>query len=63
MQEIFQLTVAGFEKLSHDSGHCYTKAISVLDTVAKIRSSVMMLDLECDALIVEMFQHFLRVIR
>ncbi|KAF3450964.1 hypothetical protein FNV43_RR07053 [Rhamnella rubrinervis] len=63
MKEIFQLTVAAFEKLSHVSGHCYTKAISILDTVAKIRSSVMMLDLECDALIVEMFQHFLRVIR
>uniref|UniRef100_A0A2N9IG34 Uncharacterized protein n=1 Tax=Fagus sylvatica TaxID=28930 RepID=A0A2N9IG34_FAGSY len=35
MKEIFQLTVAAFEKLSHVSSRCYTKAVSILDTVAK----------------------------
>ncbi|KAE7997235.1 hypothetical protein FH972_001885 [Carpinus fangiana] len=63
MKEIFQLTVAAFEKLSHVSGRCYTKAVSILDTVAKVRSCLVMLDLECDALVVEMFQNFLKVIR
>ncbi|KAK7831453.1 sister chromatid cohesion protein pds5 like protein b-b [Quercus suber] len=52
MKEIFQLTVAAFEKLSHVSSRCYTKAVSILDTVAKVRSCLVMLDLECDALIV-----------
>ncbi|GAV72361.1 hypothetical protein CFOL_v3_15849 [Cephalotus follicularis] len=63
MKEIFQLTVAAFENLSHLSGRRYTKAVSILDTVAKVRSCLVMLDLECDELIVEMFQHFLRIIR
>ncbi|KAJ6703063.1 ANDROGEN INDUCED INHIBITOR OF PROLIFERATION AS3 / PDS5-RELATED [Salix viminalis] len=35
MKEIFQLTVASFEKLSHESGHCYTKAVSILENVAR----------------------------
>lgn len=62
-QEVFQLTVVAFEKLSLVSGRCYTKAVSILDTVAKVRSCLLMLDLECDTLIIEMFQHFLKVIR
>ncbi|KAG5227851.1 Chloroplast protein [Salix suchowensis] len=63
MKEIFQLTVASFKKLSHASGHCYTKAISILENVARVRSCLVMLDLELDELIIEMFQHFLKFIR
>ena len=37
MKEIFQLTVAVFENLSYVSSRCYTKVVSILDTVAKIR--------------------------
>jgi hypothetical protein len=44
------------------SGHCYTKAVSILDTIAKIRSCLVMLDLDCDALVVEMFQTFFKII-
>ena len=44
--------------------NCYhTKEVSILDTVAKVRSCLVMLDLECDALIVEMFQIFFKIIR
>ncbi|KAF2301520.1 hypothetical protein GH714_025420 [Hevea brasiliensis] len=63
MKEIFQLTIAAFEKLSHVSSRCYTKAISILDTVARVRSCLVMLDLELDELIIKMFQHFLKIIR
>ncbi|KAG6787874.1 hypothetical protein POTOM_003919 [Populus tomentosa] len=62
MKEIFQLTVASFEKLSQTSGHCYTKAVSILENVARVRSCLVMLDLELDELIIEMFQHFLKFI-
>lgn len=41
----------------------YSKRVSILETVAKVRSCVVMLDLECDALILEMFGHFLKTIR
>ncbi|XAR50477.1 hypothetical protein NMG60_11004817 [Bertholletia excelsa] len=62
MKEIFKLTVMALKKLSPASGHCYTKAVSILDMVAKVRSCLVMLDLECDAIIVEMFQLFLNTI-
>ncbi|KAM6575624.1 hypothetical protein CsatA_023951 [Cannabis sativa] len=63
MKAVFQLIVSSFENLCDKSSRSYTKRISILETVAKLRSCVVMLDFECDALIVEMFQHFLKAIR
>ncbi|XP_038696010.1 titin homolog isoform X2 [Tripterygium wilfordii] len=63
MKEVFQLIVSSFENLSDKSSRSYEKRTSILETVAKVRSCVVMLDLECDELIVEMFQHFLNSIR
>ena len=48
--------------LSHVPNCYHTKEVSILDTVAKVRSCLVMLDLECDALIVEMFQIFFKLI-
>ena len=51
-----------FVYLSHVP-NCYcTKEVSILDIVAKVRSCLVILDLECDALIVEMFQIFFKII-
>ncbi|WRX26925.1 hypothetical protein QQP08_019412 [Theobroma cacao] len=61
--ERMKLTVAAFENLSHVSSRCYTKAVSILDTVARVRLCLLMLDLDCDELIIEMFQQFLKKIR
>lgn len=63
MKEIFELTIVTFGMLSHLSGHCYSKALQILETVAKVRSCVMLLDLGCDALIVQIFELFLDTIR
>ncbi|XWS26166.1 hypothetical protein CRYUN_Cryun26dG0007600 [Craigia yunnanensis] len=63
MREVFQLIVSSFENLSDKSSRSFIKRTSILETVAKVRSCVVMLDLECDALIIEMFQHFLKAIR
>lgn len=63
MKEVFQLIVSSFEKLDDTNSPSYIKRTSILETVAKVRSCVVMLDLECDALIYEMFQHFFRSIR
>ncbi|KAK6912515.1 hypothetical protein RJ641_022116, partial [Dillenia turbinata] len=63
MKEIFKLIVSSFEHLSERSSRSYHKRTLILETVAKIRSCVVMLDLECDALILEMFQHFFNAIR
>jgi len=37
MKEIFQLIVVAFETLSNLTTHCYTKVVSILDTVAKVK--------------------------
>ncbi|CAL9096968.1 unnamed protein product [Musa acuminata var. zebrina] len=63
MKEIFQSIVQAFENLDDMSSRSYSKRVSVLETVAKVRLCVVMLDLECDTLILEMFRHFLKVIR
>ncbi|XP_074287057.1 uncharacterized protein LOC141612224 isoform X2 [Silene latifolia] len=63
MKEVFQLIVSCLEKLDDKSSRSYIKRISILETLARVRSCVVMLDLECDDLIVEMFRHFLRTIR
>ncbi|XP_059658238.1 sister chromatid cohesion protein PDS5 homolog C-like [Cornus florida] len=63
MKDVFQLIVSSFENLPDKSSRSYNKRTSILETVAKVRSCVVMLDLECDGLIIEMFQHFLKSIR
>ncbi|XP_054780696.1 sister chromatid cohesion protein PDS5 homolog E isoform X2 [Prosopis cineraria] len=62
MKEIFMLTVKAFEKLSDVPSHGYEKALLIVDNVARVRSCLLMMDLECDDLIIQMFQIFLRVI-
>ena len=63
MKEIFQLILAAFENMSHVSTRSYKKVVSILDTIAKVKLYLVMLDLECDTLVVEMFQSFLKIIR
>ena len=52
MKEIFYLIVAAFENMSHVSTHSYKKVTSILDIIAKVMLCLVMLDLECDALVV-----------
>ncbi|RZC73646.1 hypothetical protein C5167_049126 [Papaver somniferum] len=63
MKDIFELIVAVFERLCDMSDRSYSKRVSILHTVVKVQSCVVMLDLECDSLILEMFKHFLNTIR
>ncbi|GJR75952.1 armadillo-type fold protein [Tanacetum coccineum] len=63
MRDVFQLIVSSFEDLADQSSRSYIRRASILETVSKVRSCVIMLDLECDEMIVEMFEHFLRSLR
>ena len=63
MKEIFQLILAAFENMSHVSTRSYKKVVSILDTIAKVNLCLVMLDLECDALVMETFQSFLKILR
>ncbi|WOK92136.1 hypothetical protein Cni_G00827 [Canna indica] len=63
MKELFQRIVQAFENLDDISSRSFSKRVSILETVAKVRSCVVMLDLECDSDILAMFHHFLKTIR
>ncbi|CAN1190729.1 Sister chromatid cohesion protein PDS5 homolog C [Linum perenne] len=63
MKELFKVTVEAFQYLSDSSSPYYNKAVSILNTVAKISSCLVMLDLGVDQLILDMFQHFLAIDR
>ncbi|GJY35778.1 PH-interacting protein, partial [Tanacetum coccineum] len=60
MKEVFQLAVSSLEDLSDESGRSYRKRVSIVENIAKVKSCLIMLDLECDDLIVEMFEHFMK---
>ncbi|KFK29743.1 hypothetical protein AALP_AA7G173100 [Arabis alpina] len=63
MKEVFQLLVSSFEHLSDMCSCSYPKRISILETVSELKFVTVMLDLECYARVIEMFQHFLKFIR
>ncbi|KAG8375987.1 hypothetical protein BUALT_Bualt09G0016200 [Buddleja alternifolia] len=62
MKDVFQLIVSSFQDLSNTSSRSHGKRVTILETMAKVRSCVIMLDLECDQMIIEMFQHFIQAI-
>ncbi|WJX16227.1 hypothetical protein P8452_06285 [Trifolium repens] len=63
MKEVLRLIVSLFGNLHDKSSRWYAERISILEIVAKVRLCAVMLDLECDALILEMFQHIFKAIR
>ncbi|KAK1360078.1 Armadillo-type fold [Heracleum sosnowskyi] len=63
MKEIFQLTVVALGMLSSEDTRGYSKALHILENISKVRACLLMLDLECDQLIANMFELFLSTIR
>ncbi|KAH0451464.1 hypothetical protein IEQ34_018763 [Dendrobium chrysotoxum] len=57
MKEIFRPIVGDFKNLDEISRCSFSKRVSILETVAKVRSSILMLDLDCNDLIFEMSKH------
>nr|CAB3447206.1 unnamed protein product [Digitaria exilis] len=62
MRDVFSLIVSSFQHLDNIKDPFFRRRVSILDTMAKVRSCVVMLDLECDDLINDMFHHFLRTV-
>ncbi|KAH9322209.1 hypothetical protein KI387_016848, partial [Taxus chinensis] len=58
MRKILQLIVESFQGLD-DIKSPFARRVTILETMEKVRSCVVMLDLECNDLILKMFQHFL----
>uniref|UniRef100_A0A0D9W6T6 Tudor domain-containing protein n=1 Tax=Leersia perrieri TaxID=77586 RepID=A0A0D9W6T6_9ORYZ len=62
MRDVFARVVEAFEKLNDMESPSFARRVAMLETVAKVRSCVLMLDLDCDDLIRDMFHHFFRTI-
>nr|GEY63383.1 hypothetical protein [Tanacetum cinerariifolium] len=60
MKEVFQLVVSSLEDLSDESSRSYPKRVSIVENIAKVKSCLIVLELECDDLMVEMFEHFMK---
>ncbi|KAL3625005.1 hypothetical protein CASFOL_031673 [Castilleja foliolosa] len=63
LKDIFELIVSTFSGLSDVNGPSFGRRVVILENVARYRSCVVMLDLECDDLINEMFNTFFVVVR
>lgn len=63
LQDIFHLIVGTFSGLNDTNGPSFGRRVVILETLAKYRSCVVMLDLDCDDLVNEMFSTFLAVAR
>lgn len=63
LKDVFGLIVGTFSGLSETSGPSFGRRVIILETLARYRSCVVMLDLECDDLVSELFRTFLAVAR
>ncbi|XP_004507589.1 sister chromatid cohesion protein PDS5 homolog A-like [Cicer arietinum] len=63
LKDTFRLIVSTFSGLSDTSGLSFGRRVVILETLAKYRSCVVMLDLECYDLVNEMFSTFVTVAR
>ncbi|KAK4434769.1 DNA mismatch repair protein MSH6 [Sesamum alatum] len=63
LKDTFQLIVSTFSGLSDINGPTFGRRVVILETLARYRSCVVMLDLECDDLIDEMLNTFFAVAR
>uniref|UniRef100_A0A0D9VI85 Tudor domain-containing protein n=1 Tax=Leersia perrieri TaxID=77586 RepID=A0A0D9VI85_9ORYZ len=58
MKDVFSIMVGSFEKLDDTESPLFKRIVAILETVAKVRLCVVMLDLECGDLIQQMFKNF-----
>lgn len=63
LQTIFRLIVGTFGGLADVNSHYFSRRVAILETVARYRACVVMLDLECNDLITDMFRTFLEIVR
>ncbi|KAL0397145.1 UNVERIFIED_CONTAM: hypothetical protein Scaly_0162900 [Sesamum calycinum] len=63
MREIFKLFLVALRPLSSESGSNYLRAVQILEGLATVRSCLIMLDIDCDEIVVDMFQLFFDTIR
>jgi len=63
IKKAFQVLVSSFQDLTDCSTKSFHKRLRICESMARLRSYVMLLDLECDALVLDIFQHLLASIQ
>ncbi|KAH9315038.1 hypothetical protein KI387_023665, partial [Taxus chinensis] len=63
MRDIFEHMFGSFQGLWNITSPYFSKRVKILETMAKVRSCVSRLDIDCDDLILHMFQVFFGVIQ
>lgn len=61
-REAFQLIVESFQGLEDTENPSFAKRVKILEIVARVKSCVVMIDLDYEDLILEMLQHFWAII-
>ncbi|KAM0917724.1 hypothetical protein ACQ4PT_009179 [Festuca glaucescens] len=62
LRTVFKLIVGTFGGLNNVNSHSFGRRVTILETVARYRACVVMLDLQCDDLITDMFRTFLEIV-
>ncbi|CAO2042879.1 unnamed protein product [Urochloa humidicola] len=62
MKDVFKRIVETFAELDDMDSPSYQRRVSILDSVARVRCCVLMLDLDLDHLILDMFRHFFKAV-
>ncbi|KAF3792702.1 Sister chromatid cohesion PDS5-like protein A [Nymphaea thermarum] len=62
-QDIFKLFIGTFGELADTASPYFTRRVKILETVARVRCCVLMLDIGCNDLVLDMFNVFFSVIR
>jgi sister-chromatid-cohesion protein PDS5 len=62
LRTVFHLIVGTFGGLNNVNSHSFARRVTILETVARYRACVVMLDLQCDGLITDMFRTFLETV-
>ena len=64
MKKAFQVTMSSFQDIPHSASKSFHKRLRVFESMARrVHSYVMLLDLECDPLIMDIFHHLLASIK
>ncbi|XP_062146859.1 sister chromatid cohesion protein PDS5 homolog B isoform X2 [Alnus glutinosa] len=63
LRDIFKLIVSTFSELADSASPFFSRRVKILETVAQCKCCVIMLDIDCNDLVLEMFNVFFSVVR
>ncbi|KAJ9167086.1 hypothetical protein P3X46_021763 [Hevea brasiliensis] len=63
LRDVFKLILSMFAELGDTTSPYFSRRVKILETVARCKCSVIMLDIDCNDLVIEMFNIFFSVVR